>query len=238
MAGWHHWLNGRESEWTLGVGDGQGGLASCNPWRRKESDTTVRLNWTELNTKNVVSIQLCVLLTWIYKWTNSHMCLTAKRYLDVFCLSLALLSVWNAGYSYFLTEYRKNCNLNISSQFNSVQSISPVWHFATPWTAARQASLSIINSQSLLKLMSIELVMPSSHLILCCPLLLLPSIFPSIRVFSNESALCIRWPNYWSFSFNISPTNEHPGLSPLGWTGWISLQSSGISRVLSYTTVQ
>ena len=82
----------------------------------------------------------------------------------------------------------------------------------TPWTAASQASLSITNSQSLFKLMSIELVMPYSHLILCCPLPLPPSIFPSIRVFSNESALCITWPKYWSFSFNISPTNEHPGL--------------------------
>ena len=82
----------------------------------------------------------------------------------------------------------------------------------TPWTAAHQASLSITNSQSLLKLMSIELVMPSNHLILCCPLLLLPSVFPSIRVFSNESALHIRWSKYWSFSFNISPSNEYPGL--------------------------
>ena len=93
-----------------------------------------------------------------------------------------------------------------------VQSLSPVRHFATPWTVAHQASLSITNSQSLLKLMSIESVMPSNHLILYCPLLLLPSIFPSIRVFSNESALCIRWPKYWSFSFNTSPSNEHPGL--------------------------
>ena len=84
--------------------------------------------------------------------------------------------------------------------------------FATPWTAVCQASLSITNSQSLLKLMSIELVMPSNHLILCCPLLLLLSIFPSIRVFSNESVLCIRWPEYWSFSFSISPFNEYSGL--------------------------
>ena len=82
----------------------------------------------------------------------------------------------------------------------------------TPWTAARQASLSITNSWTLLKLMSIELVMPSNHLIFCRPLLLLPSIFPSIRVFSNESALHIRWPKYWSFSFNICPSNVHPGL--------------------------
>ena len=96
--------------------------------------------------------------------------------------------------------------------FNSVQSLSHVWLSATPWTTARQASLSITNSQSLPKLMSIESVMPSSHLILCRPLLFPPSIFPSIRVFSNESALRIRWPMYWSFSFNISPSNEHSGL--------------------------
>ena len=97
-------------------------------------------------------------------------------------------------------------------KFRSVQSLSHVWLFATPWTAARQASLSITNCRSLPKPMSIESVMPSNHLILCCPLLLLPSIFPSIRVFSNESTLHIRWPNYWSFIFNISPSSEHPGL--------------------------
>ena len=96
--------------------------------------------------------------------------------------------------------------------FSSVQSLSRVQLFATTWTAAHQASLSITNSQSSPKPMSIELVMPSNHLIRCRPLLLLPSIYPSIRVFSNESAFCIRWPKYWSFSFNISPTKEHPGL--------------------------
>ena len=94
----------------------------------------------------------------------------------------------------------------------SVQSLSRVQLFATTWTAAHQASLSTTNSMSLLKLMSIESVMPSNHLILCHPLLLLPSIFPSIRVFSNKSVLRIRWPKYWSFSFNISPSNEHSGL--------------------------
>ena len=94
----------------------------------------------------------------------------------------------------------------------SVQSLSRVQLFATLWTAARQASLSITNSWSLLKLISIESVMPSNYLILCCPLLLLPSVFPSIRVFSNESALRMRWPKYWSFSFNISPSSEYPGL--------------------------
>ena len=95
--------------------------------------------------------------------------------------------------------------------FCSVQLLSDVWHFATPWTTACQASLSITNSRNLLKLMSIELVMPSNHIILCHPLLLLSSIFSSIRVFSNEPVLCIRWPKYWSFRFSISPSNEHPG---------------------------
>ena len=99
-----------------------------------------------------------------------------------------------------------------SVQFNSVQLLSHVWIFATPWTAARQAFLSITNSWSLVKLMSIKSVMPSNHLILCHPLLLLLSIFPSIKVFSNESALYIRWPKYWSFSFSISPSNEYSGL--------------------------
>ena len=94
----------------------------------------------------------------------------------------------------------------------SVQLLSHVQLFVTPWTAARQASLSITNCQNLLRLMSIESVIPSNHLILCCPLLLPPSIFPSIRVFSNESVLHIRWPKYWSFSFSISPSNEHSGL--------------------------
>ena len=93
-----------------------------------------------------------------------------------------------------------------------VQLLSCVWLFATPWTAARQASLSITNSWSLLKLMSIKLAKPSNHLILCHPLLLLPPISPSIRVFSNESVLCIRWPKYWSFTFSMSPSNEYSGL--------------------------
>ena len=97
-------------------------------------------------------------------------------------------------------------------KFSSVQSLSPVQLFATPWTAARQASLSITNSWSLPKLLSIESVMPSNHLILCHPLLLPPSVFPSIRVFSNESVLCIRWSKHWSFRFKISPSNEHYGL--------------------------
>jgi len=106
--------------------------------------------------------------------------------------------------------------------FSSVQSLSCVRFIATPWTAAHQAFLSITNSQSPPKPMSIESVMPSNHLFLCCPLLLLLSIFPSIRVFSNESALHIRWPKYWNFSFNISPSNEHPGLTSFR-VDWLDL---------------
>ena len=111
---------------------------------------------------------------------------------------------------------------NMHCQFSSVQSLSHVRLFATPWTAACQASHSITTSWSLLKLMSIESVMPSNHLILCCSLFLPPSVFPSIRVFSNESVLHIRWPKYWSFSFSISPSNEHPG--PISFrTDWLDI---------------
>ena len=122
--------------------------------------------------------------------------------------------------------------------FSSAQSLSHVQLFATPWTAACQASLFITNSWSLLKLMSIKLVMPSNYLMLCCPLLLPPLILPSIRIFSSESALLIRWPKYWSFSFNISPFNEHPGLISftMDWLDLLAVQ--GTSRVFSNTTVQ
>ena len=119
--------------------------------------------------------------------------------------------------------------LLLEYQFSSVQSPSRVWLFVTPWTPACQASLSIINSWSLLKLMSIESVMPSNHLtILCCPLLLLPSSFPSIRVFTNESALRIRWPKYWSFSLNISPSNEYSGLISfrIDWLDLLAVQGT------------
>ena len=130
------------------------------------------------------------------------------------CTYIKLLKICNKflfGLTWFYPFI--SCNiLLIPNMFSSVKLLSPVWLFVTPWTAAHQASLSITNSWSLLKLMSIESVMPSNHLILCHPLLLLPSIFPSIRVFSNESALCIRWPKYWSSSFNISPSNEYSGL--------------------------
>ena len=121
---------------------------------------------------------------------------------------------------------------------SSVQSLSHVQLFATPWTAACQASLSITNSQSLLKLMSIELVMPSNHLILCCPPLLLPSVFSSIRVFSNESVICIRWPKYWSFSFNISPSNKYLELISfrMDWLNLLAVQGTLKSLLQHHTS--
>ena len=135
-----------------------------------------------------------------------------------------------------LGDYYNSGRVSIVVQFSSVQLLSHVRLFVTPWTAACQASLSITNSRRLPKLMSIKLVMPSNHLILCRPLLLLPPICPSIKVFSNELVFPIRWPKYWSFSFNISPSNEYSGF-PLGWMGWISLLSKGLSRVSSSTTI-
>ena len=162
-------------------------------------------------------------------------------------LLFSSLLVCSLDYYHFLkyaeaTRHSK-CDLGTSSmgvawkliQFSSVQLLSHVQLFATPWMVACQASLSITNSLSLLKLISIELVMPSNHLVLCHPLLLLPAIFPSIRVFSNESALRVRWPKYWSFSFNISPSSEYSDWFPLHLSGWISLQSKGLSTVFSNT---
>ena len=127
-----------------------------------------------------------------------------------------------------IKDHMKRYSTPLLIQFSSVQSLSRVQLFATPWTAARPASLSITNSQSLLKLISIKSVMPSKHLILCRPLLLSPSIFPSIRVFSNESALRIRWPKYWSFSFNISPSNEHSGMISfrMDWLDLLAVQGT------------
>ena len=121
------------------------------------------------------------------------------------------------------------------SPISSVQSFSRVRLFVTPWTTAHPASLSITNPWRLLKLISIELVMPSDHLILCHLLLLLPSIFPSIRVFSNKSALCIRWPKYWNFSFSISPSNEHPGLISfrMDWLDLLAVQGT-LQSLLQY----
>ena len=128
-------------------------------------------------------------------------------------LFLALLSPWQLTHCFVYISVQKNVLVPyISDQIRSDQSLSHVRHFATPWIAARQASLSITNSRSSLRLTSIESVMPSSHLILWCPLLLLPTIPPGIRVFSNESTLRMRWPKYWSFSFSIIPSKEIPGL--------------------------
>ena len=126
------------------------------------------------------------------------------------------------------------------TQFSSVQSLRCGRLFAIPWTAAHQASLSITNCRSLLKLMSIELVMPFNHLVLCCPLLLLPSIFPSIRVFSNESALRIRWPKYWSFSFSISPSSEYSELISfrMDWLDLVAVQGTLSSSACSLAAAQ
>ena len=135
---------------------------------------------------------------------------------------LLLPSQWEIVSFYFIAM------IEVSAQFSSVQSLSHDWLFVTPWTAAHQASLSIINSQSPPKPMSIESVMPSNCLIFCHSHFLLPSIFPSIRVFSSGSALHIRWPKYWSFCFNISPSNEHPGLISfrLEWSNLLQVQET------------
>ena len=166
---------------------GQGGLACCNSWGRKESDTTERLNWTEL-----------IVLIYI---------------IEMHIIEVVAPKPSRNGCDYMVVWTRnRNYGLRTYQSVQSVQLLSRVQLFAIPWTAARQPFLSITNSRSLLKLMSIESVMPSNHLILCCPLLLLPPIPPSIRVFSNESVLCIRWTKYWSVSFSISPSNEYSGL--------------------------
>ena len=153
----------------------------------------------------------------------------------------SIMTTWYKSLTVLLTQLITSTFVHLCSILSplrtSVQSLSCVQLFVTPWTAVCQDSLSITNSWSLLKLKSIESVIPSTHLILCCPLLQ-PSIFSSIRVFLNESALHIRWPKYWNFSFSISPSNDIQGWFPLGLTGWISLQSKGLSRVFSNMTVK
>ena len=143
--------------------------------------------------------------------------------LNIWQFSLLRKIAWYLLKYYFKTILGKDsfC-LTVCATFSEVQSLSPVWFFATPWTAAHQSSLSITNSQSLLKLMSIKLMMSSNHLILCHPFLLPPSIFSSIRVFSSESVRHIGWPKYWSFSFSISPSNEYSGLISFGMN-WLDL---------------
>ena len=136
-----------------------------------------------------------------------------------------------------LTYFTQYDNLWAANGISSVQSLSCIWLFVTPWTAAHQASLSITNSWSLLKHMSIESVMPSNHLILFRPLLLPPSIFPSIRIFSDESVLHIRWPEYWSFSFNISPSSEYSGLISfrMDWLEFLAVQGTRKSLLQSHS---
>ena len=143
-------------------------------------------------------------------------------------MSFFFFCSWHEFSEVFIPDDARQGEMLGSQVSVSVQWLIHVRLFATPWTAAHQASLFIINSQSLPKLMSIELVMPSNHLILCRPLILLPSIFSSIRVFSNEWALHMRWPKYWSFSFNISPFNEHPGLISLrmDWLDLLAVQGT------------
>ena len=139
-----------------------------------------------------------------------------------FCVSMSALHINSS------TPFFPIFHIYVLVQFSSVQSLSHVWLFATPWIITRQASLSITNSRSLLKLMPIESVMPSSHLILCRPLLLLLPVAPSIRVFSNESTLHMRWPKYWSFSFSISPSHEYPGLISfrMDWPDLLAVQGT------------
>ena len=145
-----------------------------------------------------------------------------------------MLTIFKCCFLFPLSLPEKLQRIKLSSVLFSSSFVS---NSVTPWPAAHQASLSIINSQTLLKFMSIESVMPTKHLILCCPLLLLPSIFPSIKDFSNESALCIRWPKYWTFSFSISPSKEYSGLISfrIDWLNLLTVQ--GLSRVFSNTTV-
>ena len=162
------------------------------------------------------------ILAWRIPWTDD-----TGRLLSLGCRELNTTErLCITGSLCCIPEISKT--LLINYQFSSVQLLSCVRLFATPWTAALQASLSITNSRSLLTLMSIEPVMPSNHLILCPPLLLPLSIFPSIRVFSDESVLCIKWPKYWSFSFSISPANEHSGLISfrMDWLDLLTVQGT------------
>ena len=201
MAGWHHWLDGRESEWSPGVGDGQGGLACCNSWgRRVGHDWVTELNWKNDYSKIVeYKVNIYKSVTFVYNSNEQG----KSENKNSIILKLALPNV-----------------------IRSDQSLSRVWLFVTPWITACQASLSITNSQSSFRLTSIKSVIPSSHLILCHPLLLLPPIPPSIRVFSNDSTLCRRWPKSWSFSFSIISSKEIPGLISfrMDWLDLLAVQ--------------
>ena len=185
-----------------------------------------------------MGLELCIPASWVHVDDSDKFCSSQNKPEDSSRLKFSMHLSSKKPSS--ISKSNKKCfdlYLNLLANIRSDQSLSHVRLFATPWIAARQASLSITNSRSSLRLTSIELVMPSSHLILCRPLLLLPPIPPSIRVLSNESTLRMRWPKNWSFSFSIIPSKEHPG-PPSEWTGWISLQTKGLSRVFSNTTVQ
>ena len=176
--------------------------------------------------------------SYISRWIVYHWATWEAKTVYIWVTQKGLMKIMSSWKRNLGTVPPQSYYMLLFLDISSVQSLSCVRLFVTPWTAAHQASLSITNCRSLLKLMSIESVMPSNHLILCHLLLLLPSIFPSIRVFSIESVLCIKWPKYWNFLFSITPSNEHSGLISLWWTGWISLQPKGLSRVFSNTTVQ
>ena len=162
--------------------------------------------------------------------------ITQTRILEWVAISFSRGSSWHRDWNciscltgrFFTTKPPVKSHEALHIYISSVQSLSHIWLFVTPWITARQASLSITNSQSLIKLMPIKSVMPSSHLILCCPLLLMLPIPPSIRVFSNVSTLHMRWPKYWSFSFSISPSNEHPGLISfrMDWLDLLAVQGN------------
>ena len=236
---------------------GQRSLVCCSPWGRKESATTEQLTltyfidyaktfdcvdhnklWKILKEMGIPAHLFCLLRN-LYARQEATI-RTRHGTTDQFqngkrvCQSCIL--------SPCLFKLNAECIMRNSEldevQVSSVQLLSHVQLFVMPWSVARQASLSITNFQSLLKLTSVELMMPSNYPILQCPCLHLSSIFPRIRVFSNESVLHIRWPKYWSFSFSISPSNEYLGLISLGWTDWIPLLSKGLSRIFSNTTVQ
>ena len=203
--------------------------------KHTQIDTLTSLKFTErllsadaftYNLFCFLNLSTTVKTTYYYSKLNDK-----KSFILQVCESLSVLQI-SSFVSCFYILHRSDITWYLSFSdlihFISVQSLSHVWLFTTPWTAAQQASLSNTNSQSLLKLMSIKLVMSSNHLILCYSLLLLPSIFPSIRVFSNESVLHIRWPKYWSFSFSISHFNEYSGLISfrIDWLDLLALQGT------------
>ena len=182
---------------------------------------------------------ICCLFCLLFRWHSFRVTPSSCFSFHVVCLELDLCSFLSGcmGLKELVNGLHSIDHRTSLSQFSSVQSLSHVRPFATPWITARQVSLSITNPRSLLKLMSIELVMPSSHLILCCPLLLLPPIPPSIRVFSNESTLHMRWPEYWSFSFSISCSNEYPGLISfrMDWLDLLAVQGT-LKSLLQHRT--